>query len=134
MHIKYAFTKIFSVVTAQFLVVIVLAQPGVPSTKWAAAGNSFFQVEKGEIVKTELPSQNKITIISKKQLTTKDGKNISPSNFLLSADGNKALIYTNTKRVWRFQTRGDYWMLNIKTGELKQLGKGRPESSLQFAK
>ena len=25
-------------------------------------------------------------------------------------------------------TRGDYWVLNLKTGELQQLGKGRPES------
>lgn len=122
------------VVTFQFIIICVFGQPGVPSTKWTADGNSFYQVADGEIVKTELPSQNKTTFISKKQLTTKNGKTISPANFLLSADGTKALIYTNTARVWRYPTRGDYWLLNLTTGELKQLGKGRPASSLQFAK
>ncbi|HWB90826.1 MAG TPA: DPP IV N-terminal domain-containing protein, partial [Puia sp.] len=37
-------------------------------------------------------------------------------------------------RVWRYDTRGDYWVLDRMTRQLMQLGKGRPESSLQFAK
>ncbi len=134
MHFKKKIKRILLFTITQLTIVIVFAQPGVPVTKWTADGNSYYQVDKGEIVKTELPSQNKTTFISKKQLTTKDGKTIVPANFLLSDDGNKALIYTNTKKVWRFATRGDYWLLDLKKGDLKQLGKGRPESTLQFAK
>lgn len=120
---------------AQFIMIAAKAQPGVPVTKWTNDGGSYYLVEKGEIVKTELPSQNKTTFISKKQLTPKDStKPLVPRGFLLSDDGTKALIYTNTKKVWRYQTRGDYWLLNLTTGELKQMGKGRPESTLQFAK
>ena len=44
------------------------------------------------------------------------------------------MIYTNSKKVWRYDTRGDYWVLDIATSTLKQLGKGKPESSLMFAK
>lgn len=44
------------------------------------------------------------------------------------------LIFTNTRRVWRYHTRGDYWVLNVKTQQLTQLGTGLPGSSLMFAK
>ena len=62
------------------------------------------------------------------------GKKLHPEAFNYHPMEAKALIYTNAKRVWRYPTRGDYWLLTFSTGELKQLGKGRPESSLQFAK
>ena len=59
----------------QFIVIIVVAQPGVPFTKWTNDGNAYYQVEKGEIVKIELPSQNKTVFITKNQLTPKDSSN-----------------------------------------------------------
>ena len=43
--------RIVSVVIVQFIVIIILAQPGVPVTKWSSDGNVLYQVEKGEIVK-----------------------------------------------------------------------------------
>ena len=43
-------------------------------------------------------------------------------------------MFTNTKRVWRLNTKGDYWVLDRSTGSLKQLGKTLPPSSLMFAK
>eukprot|EP01136_Pigoraptor_vietnamica_P013454 Opistho-1_new@54471 len=46
----------------------------------------------------------------------------------------KALIYTNTKRVWRQDSRGDYWVADIASNKLTQIGKGKPASSLMFAK
>lgn len=122
------------VILVQFVFVLIFAQPGVPYTKWTADGNAYYAVEKGEIVRIELPSQNKSVFIGKEKLSLRDGKNIVPRSFQLSADGSKALIYTNAKRVWRYPTRGDYWLLHLASGEFKQLGKSRPESSLQFAK
>lgn len=130
--------KIAAIVVVQLIVIAATAQPGVPFTKWTPDGNAYYQVEAGQIVKISLPSQKKDTFISKKQLriNPKDSasKLVVPRSFQLSADGSKALIYTNTKKVWRYQTRGDYWLLDLTTGSLKQMGKGRPESSLQFAK
>ena len=126
--------KIALLVFVQFVFVLVFAQPGVPVTKWTADGNSYYLVEKGQIVKTELPSQKKSVFISKKQLITKNGDTIVPRSFQLSPDGKLALIYTNTKKVWRYATRGDYWLMNLASGQLYKTGKGRPASSLQFAK
>jgi dipeptidyl-peptidase 4 len=124
----------YLLVVLHFVFISVLAQPGVPATKWTADGGSYYVVDKGEVVRIDLPSQNKSVFISKQQLTTKDGKVIAPRSFQLSADGKLALIYTNAQRVWRYPTRGDYWLLNIASGSLKQIGKGRPDASLQFAK
>ena len=62
------------------------------------------------------------------------GKPIPVRSISWSADNEKVLIYNNTQRVWRYDTRGDYWVLNLKDGALRQLGKGMPESSMMFAK
>jgi len=51
-----------------------------------------------------------------------------------SDDNARMLIFTNTKKVWRYNTRGDYWVLDLKSGKLQQLGKGLDESTLMFAK
>ncbi len=51
-----------------------------------------------------------------------------------SPDGARLLVYTNSKRVWRQNTRGDYWVLDLENFDLRQLGIDRPESSLMFAK
>jgi dipeptidyl-peptidase 4 len=51
-----------------------------------------------------------------------------------SADRSTLLVFTNTRRVWRQNTRGDYWTLDVRSGRLKQLGGGAPEASLMFAK
>jgi dipeptidyl-peptidase-4 len=51
-----------------------------------------------------------------------------------SEDGRRLLIFTNTRRVWRTNTRGDYWVLDLPTGRLARLGGDAPEASLMFAK
>lgn len=51
-----------------------------------------------------------------------------------SSDGKRVLIFTNTRRVWRQNTRGDYWVLDITTGQLRKLGAAAPEATLMFAK
>src|SRR5436190_3402336 len=53
-----------------------------------------------------------------------------------SPDGRRLLIFTNTKKVWRQNTRGDYWVLEVAGGTTapKKLGGDAPEASLMFAK
>src|SRR5262249_38506776 len=55
--------------------------------------------------------------------------------FDVSTDEQKVLIFTNSKRVWRSNTRGDYWVLDLRKGSLRKLGgdKAKP-STLMFAK
>jgi hypothetical protein len=39
--------KTVLITVIQFVFIILLAQPGVPFTKWTTDGNAYYQVEKG---------------------------------------------------------------------------------------
>ncbi len=51
-----------------------------------------------------------------------------------SKDKSRLLLYTNTKRVWRTNSRGDYWVLDRSSHELFKLGGDALPSTLMFAK
>jgi len=103
--------------------------------QWLADGSGFRDVDDGEIIEVTLPSQQPKIIVSKAQLTPA-GKSepLSVRSYTMSKTGDKVLIYTNTKKVWRYDTRGDYWIVDLTARTIKQLGKGLPESSLMYAK
>ncbi len=75
------------------------------------------------------------TFLSDGQHTPEDtDEPLSIADFSLSSDGSKVLIFTNTSRVWRSNTKGDYWVYDFDAKTLSQIGKERPPSSLMFAK
>ncbi|MEE1944106.1 S9 family peptidase [Pedobacter sp. KR3-3] len=100
---------------------------------WTKDGSGYYQNAGGEIVMITLPKSDRKTVISR-ELLTANGKTIPVRSFQLSDDGTKALIYTNTKKVWRQDSRGDYWVADIANNKLTQIGKDKPASSLMFAK
>jgi dipeptidyl-peptidase-4 len=102
--------------------------------KWAQDGNSYFQIERGEVIQIMLPSNERKTFLSKTELTPQGGNAISVRSFSITPDGSQILIYTNTVKVWRLDTKGDYWVYNRKTKSLAKLGRSLPASSLMFAK
>ena len=55
-------------------------------------------------------------------------------DYTWSKDGRKLLIFTNSKPVWRQNTRGDYWVFDTATRKLSQVGQTAPPSTLMFAK
>lgn len=56
-------------------------------------------------------------------------------NYIWSPDAKQLMLFTNTKQVWRQNTRGDYWVLDRATGALRQLGgAGAPPSRMMYAK
>ncbi|HKW56233.1 MAG TPA: DPP IV N-terminal domain-containing protein [Candidatus Acidoferrum sp.] len=59
---------------------------------------------------------------------------LSVEGYSISPDGQLLLIFTNSQTVWRENTRGDYWLFNLKTGALRKLGGDVPLSTLMFAK
>jgi dipeptidyl-peptidase-4 len=76
------------------------------------------------------------TIIVSASLLMPEGRErpLVIQDYQWSPDGTKLLIFTNSRRVWRQNTRGDYWILDLGSYDLRQLGVDRPESSLMFAK
>jgi dipeptidyl-peptidase 4 len=85
----------------------------------------FYDIKKGEWS----------TLVSPNELKP-DGIDdpLSIEGYAWSSDETKLLIFTNTQRVWRQNTRGDYWIFDMNDKSLIQLGKNLPESSLMFAK
>src|SRR2546428_2997527 len=56
-------------------------------------------------------------------------------DYELSADGKHVLLFTNSRKVWRQNTGGDYWALDLTTWKLQKLGGAEAApSTLMFAK
>ncbi|WP_338358560.1 S9 family peptidase [Yeosuana marina] len=127
--------KLNTFLTALFFVLISLQVFSQGGFKWSNDGNSYYRIVNNNIVLYSLPSNDSKVLVSKEQLTPVGSeKPLEVSYFNISDDEQKVLLFTNTKRVWRINTKGDYWVLNKATGSLQQLGKTLPESSLMFAK
>jgi dipeptidyl-peptidase-4 len=102
--------------------------------KWAKDGNSYFQIENGEVIQIMLPANERKIFLSKTELTPQGGNALLVRSFSITPDGSQILIYTNTVKVWRLDTKGDYWVYNRKSKSLAKLGRSLPASSLMFAK
>lgn len=114
-------------------------QPRFGRSQWFDNGNSYTKLEKvkGKRIIVAYSSETgiKSVLVDSKSLTpTGSDKPLSIHNYSFSDDLNLLLIFTNSKRVWRTNTRGDYWILNRKTNKLKKLGgKNAKASTLMFA-
>ncbi|MCB9419105.1 MAG: S9 family peptidase [Ardenticatenaceae bacterium] len=88
-----------------------------------------------EIARYAIPSGERTVLVTAVQLQPPDtDQPLIIKDYDWSPDKTRLLIFTNTKRVWRLNTRGDYWVLDLENGRLSQLGSNAPESSLMFAK
>ena len=99
--------------------------------------------EEGEIIKWaediifyDPATLERKVLISAGQLTPEGTeKALTIDDYIWSEDRSKLLIYTNSVKVWRTKSRGDYWVLDLASGDLWQLGGSEAEeSTLQFAK
>ncbi len=87
-----------------------------------------------QIVKYNSQTGEEEVLITKENLTPKNLENpLAIYKYSFSSDLKYLLIFTNTKKVWRRNTRGDYWILNRITNELKKLGGDAKPSTLMFA-
>lgn len=103
--------------------------------KWSSDGKSYSTLEKSELVRYELPSLAKSIVVNTNDLKPSGSeKNLRVESFSFSKDEKKVLIFTNSKKVWRLNTRGDYWVYDLTSKKLQQVGKSKPASSLMFAK
>ena len=116
---------------------------GAGSIDWLKDGERYSKIEasdngdgtrKDVVAYRAKDNRREVLIPADKLVDPTSGTYISPEKVIWSADNSKALIFTNTKKVWRYNTRGDYWILDLKSGMFRQLGAGLPESSLMFAK
>ncbi|WP_439106142.1 DPP IV N-terminal domain-containing protein [Congregibacter sp.] len=88
-----------------------------------------------EIVFYDPASGERRVLVGIASLTPGDAEDpLIVDDYAWSDDQSKLLIYTNSKKVWRVKSRGDYWVLDLESQQLMQLGGDAQPSSLQFAK
>ncbi len=107
--------------------------------KWLAGGDAYTVLEPNaaggsEIVRYEAATGARSVIVAAARLMPSGQKPLDVHDYAWSVDGRRLLVSTNTRRVWRQNTRGDYWVLDLASSTLKRLGGDAPESTLMFAK
>ena len=108
--------------------------------QWIENGEAYVIIEKSkinnkaiELIKYTTATQKREVLIASEVLQNK-GKPLNIESFSLSSDNSKILIFTNSSRVWRLNTKGDYWIYDIASKKIQQIGQKLTPSSLQFAK
>lgn len=97
--------------------------------------SGYYEIKSGEVWLNDVRTGKSTVWLDRQKLTPTDKK--TPLNVeQIQFDGQfqQALLMVNAERVWRYKTRGDYWVLHIASGKLHQLGKNLPASSLMFPK
>src|SRR5579859_4880303 len=109
--------------------------------KWLGSGDYYLALEPSgtgvgsDIVRYQTSTGARDILVAANRLIPAGEKTPLPvEHYAMSSDGNRVLVFTNSKTVWRQNTRGDYWVLDLKSGALHKLGGDAPESSLLFAK
>jgi dipeptidyl-peptidase 4 len=110
--------------------------------RWLDGGDFYTTVEPSEarkdaqdIVRYETATAEREVLVSAAQLIPAGAKSpLVIEDYSWSKDKKLLLIYTESAAVWRQNTRGDYWVLNLSSGTLAKLGGDAPHSSLMFAK
>jgi len=109
---------------------------------WQSDSQGFERIKKdpttgaSSIVSVSLknPDAEEVLVPSDWLKPTPTDKPLGIDTYEWSEDHTKILIFTNTRRVWRLNTRGDYWVLDLPTKKLFKIGGDAPEASLMFAK
>ena len=106
--------------------------------RWLPDGTAYAIVERNGDT-AEIARYDAATGARKVMATTK----LDLDDYEWSSDGKQLLVFTNTKKVWRQNTRGDYYVIDVgppsqgsgaTSGREKKLGGSAPEASLMFAK
>lgn len=112
-----------------------------PEVRWLPDGNGYLLIEPNretggmDIVKYDVKTGDKSVLIASKSFIPEGQTTpLDFDDYTWSNDNTKLLLFTNTARVWRYNTKGDYWVLNLQSGKLQKLGRGIPASTMMFAK
>ena len=115
------------------------AAPRFGPARWLPDGSAYAIVERSaggsEIVRYDAATgARSVTVAASRLVPRGASSGLDIDDYAWSSDGRRLLIFTNTRKVWRDNTRGDYWVLDVEGGRLHKIGGSAPEASLMFAK
>jgi dipeptidyl-peptidase-4 len=116
------------------------AAQSVGPTAWLDGGRRYTAVHPvtRDLVAYDTATGVEEVLVPASALVLPGGKEpMAIDEYAWSADKSKLLLFTNTRKVWRANTRGDYWVLSLDAAKprlVKKLGGDAPEASLMYAK
>ncbi len=109
--------------------------------RWLEDGRGYTTLEAPasgagtDIVRYETGSGERSVLVPAESLVPPGASGpLSIDDYAWSGDMRRLLIFTNTRKVWRANTRGDYWVMDLDGRRLRKLGGDAPPSALMFAK
>ena len=102
--------------------------------QWLPDSHSFWVDDKGSIYIYNADDLTTRKLALAAEQIKNSGLTTRTESIIWNSARDKILIYTNSSRVWRANTKGDYWYFDLSENKGRQIGKGLPSSSLMFAK
>ncbi len=117
-------------------------EPEHVAIRWPADGPGYIALEPSlesggarDLVSHDPATGEKRVLVSAAELTPpKESSPLPIEDYAFSRDRSRLLVFTNSRRVWRANTRGDFWVLDRAARELHKLGGNAAPSSLMHAK
>ena len=112
---------------------------GFQGGRWAESGAKLLYVDTDDagatsLVELDLTTDQRRTVIDGSDLRTPDGEGLLEiEDYEASADGSKTLLYTDSERVWRLNTKGYYYILDNESGAVTPVA-SRAAGFQMFAK
>lgn len=108
--------------------------------RWADEGPELLYIESGSengatsLTRLNLETDEETVLIDGTTLRKSDtGDSLTIESYEYSKDGTKALLYTDSERVWRRNTKGFYYVYDLESGALKPVS-DREDGFQMFAK
>ncbi len=110
--------------------------------RWLADGSGYTTLEASpdfekakDIIRYDPSTGDRVVLVPAAALVPGEGEDpLEIDDYQWSEDGTQLLVFTNSEKVWRRNTRGDYWVLHLKQGTFRKLGGDTAESTMMFAK
>ena len=110
--------------------------------RWIENGAAYSTLERSpevpgamDIVRYETATGARTVMVSARQLVPAGRTDaLDFDDYVWSADYNRLMLFTDTRKVWRTNSRGDYWVLARRSGTLRKVGGDGPASTMMYAK
>ena len=110
--------------------------------RWMSDGEAYTTLEPSEAAKgardlvlyAAASGKRSVLVPADKLVPPGASEPLAIEDYAWSPDGRVLIVFTNSKRVWRQNTRGDFWTYDLSSGRLRRLGRDFEPSTLMFAK
>ena len=117
-------------------------QQSLTGARWRPGMDAYTRLERSpstpearELVQYDAEhGQREVIVAASRLIPPGDSLPLPVEEYDWSPDGTRLLLFTNSARVWRENTRGDYWLVDLATGTPRKLGGASAKpSTLMFA-